>query len=210
MALRRKLPGVDETEILLEESAKFCKRVGLHKDLIMQIMQTDSDWAFILKVDALLETAAKHIVRHGLQMRLLTQVFKGEVLDDFIDSLSINGRTSILNLLEASGLPDEQLQFVGITRLVRNAYAHNIKFADMRLLDLIKARSDRSRLIKHFSGIEKYDESKLVADYERDQGFLRFCIIRSAMTFLFFAYHLTKKSARRRKITTQRAPAKRP
>jgi hypothetical protein len=129
---RRKTVGFDVTGILLQESGKLCKRVGLHKDLVPQILNTDTDWAFILKVDALLETAAKHI---RLQVRLLTQVFKGEKLDDFIDSLSINGRTSVLSILEASGLPDEQLRFIEITRLVRNAYAHNIKYADTRLID---------------------------------------------------------------------------
>jgi hypothetical protein len=142
-----------------------------------------------------LETAAKRILRHGLQVRLLTQVFKGERLDNFIDSLSINGRTSVLSLLEASGLPDEELRFIEVTRLVRNAYAHNIKFADMRLIDLVKSRNDRSPLLKHLSRIEDFEEAKLIADFEKEPGFLRFCIIQSLMTFLFYAYHLTKKPA---------------
>jgi hypothetical protein len=200
MSPRRRTAGIDETEILLQESAKFCKRVGLRKDLIHQIVRTDTDWAFILKIDALLETAAKHIVRHELQVRLLTQVFKGEALDDFIDSLAINGRTSILNLLEASGLPDEELRFVEITRVVRNAYAHNIKFADLRLIELIKPRNDRSRLIKYLSNIQTYDEAKLITRYEKDPGFLRFCIISAAMRFLFYAFHLTKKPAPKRRV----------
>jgi hypothetical protein len=52
-------PGhYDRFGILLKESQKFCKRVGLQKDLIPKIIRTDSDWAFILKVDALLESAA--------------------------------------------------------------------------------------------------------------------------------------------------------
>ena len=194
MSPRRRTEGIDETGIHLQESAKFCKRVGLRKDLIHQIVRTDTDWAFILKVDALLETGAKHIVSHGLQVRLLSQVFKGEALGDFIDSLPINGRTSILNLLEASGLPNEELRFVEITRVVRNAYAHNIKFVDMRLIELIKSRNDRSRLIKHLGNIETYDEADLITSYEKDPGFLRFCIISAAMRFIFYAYHLTKKA----------------
>ena len=203
MTPRRKIEGIDSTGILLEESAKFCKRVGLRKDLIEQIVRTDTDWAFILKVDALLETAAKHIVRHGLQIRLLTQVFKGEALYDFIDSLSINGRTSILSLLEASGLPDEELRFVESIRVVRNAYAHNIKFADLRLIELIKSRNDKSKLIKQISNIGTYDEADLIGRYEKDPGFLRFCIISAAMRFLFFAYHLTRKPASKRGRTVR-------
>jgi hypothetical protein len=53
------LEGADRFTIMLEESEKFCEGVGLHKDLIREIIKTDSDWAFILKIDALLESAAK-------------------------------------------------------------------------------------------------------------------------------------------------------
>ena len=86
-------------------------RVGLRKDLIPGIIETDSDWAFILKVDGLLESAAKHIVRHGMQIQLLKQTFRNGALDDFIDSLSMNGRTSLLKLLEASALPERRFDF---------------------------------------------------------------------------------------------------
>lgn len=192
----------DRFGILLKESQKFCKRVGLRKDLIPNFLKTDSDWAFILKVDALLECAAKHIIRSGLQIQLLKQTFRNESLDDFVDSLSMNGRTSILKLLDAAGLPSEELGFVEITRLIRNAYAHNIEFADLSLTELIRSRGDRSRLIKHLSGIRTYDEAELMASYEKDPVFLRFCIIDSAMRFLFYAYHLTsrpRKAARRRR-----------
>jgi hypothetical protein len=140
--------GYDRFGILLKESQKFCKRVGLQKDLVPKIIKTDSDWAFILKVDALLESAAKHIVRHGLQIKLLKQTFRNGALDDFIDSLSMNGRTSLLKLLEASALPEEELRFVEVTRLVRNAYAHNIEYADVRITQRISLRGDKSRLVK--------------------------------------------------------------
>jgi hypothetical protein len=191
-------PGdYDRFGILLKESQKFCKRVGLQKDLILKILKADSDWAFILKVDALLESAAKHIIRHGLQIRLLKQTFRNGSLDEFIDSLSMNGRTSLLKLLEASGLPSDELGFVEVTRLVRNAYAHNIEYADLGLMELIKSREDKSRLIKYLSAIKTYDEAKLIASYEKDPMFLRFCVMDSAMRFLFYAYHLTAKPHRR-------------
>jgi len=208
-------PGdFDRFGILLKESQKFCKRVGLQKDLIPNIIKTDSDWAFILKVDALMESAAKHIVRHGLQIKLLKQTFRNGALDDFVDSLSMNGRTSLLKLLEASAMPEDELRFVEVTRLVRNAYAHDIEFADLTLPQLINSRKDKSRLIKHLSGIKTYDEAKLMASYEKDQIFLRFCIIDSVMRFLFYAYHLTsktKKAVRRRSATkTGKSPRSSP
>jgi hypothetical protein len=188
-----KVEDFDRFGILLKESRKFCKRVGLRQDLIMQIMKTDTDWAFILKIDALLESAAKHVIHHGVRIQYLSRTLRSEALDDFIDGLPMNGRTSLLMLLEASALPDEELRFVEITRLVRNAYAHDIRFADLRLIELIKSRNDKSRLIKYLSAIRTYDEASLIASFEKGPMFLRFCIIDSAMRFLFYAYHLTTK-----------------
>jgi len=54
-------------------------------------------------------------------------------------------------------------------------------------------RQDKSRLIKHLSAIRTYDEPELIADYEKDPSFLRFCIIDSTMRVLFYAYHLALK-----------------
>jgi hypothetical protein len=97
---------------LLLQSEKFCKSMGLHKDLIMQIARTDSDWAFILKVDALIETASKEIVRHGLSFKFKNQVIQNDTLGDFVDALQMNGRTSLLVLLDAAGIPPEELRFI--------------------------------------------------------------------------------------------------
>jgi len=189
----------DRFGILLKESQKFCRQVGLQKDLILQILKTDSDWAFVLKVDALLESAAKHIIHHGLQIQLLNRVHRSESLDDFVDSLHMNGPTSLVKLLRASALPEEEVRFVETTRSVRNAYAHDIRFADLRLIELIKTRNDKSKLIKDLSAIRTYVESDLIASYEKDPIFLRFCIIDSVMRFLFYAYHLTVKKRRRKR-----------
>ena len=195
----------DRFGILLKESRKFCKRVGLGQDLIMQVMRTDTDWAFILKVDALLEGAAKHVIHHGVRIQYLNRTLQSEALDDFVDALPMNGRTSLVQLLKASALPDEEIRFVETTRLVRNAYAHEIRFADLRLIELIKSRNDKSRLIKDLSAIRTYEEANLIASYEKDPIFLRFCIIDSAMRFLFYAYHLTsrKKPIRRNRKGTR-------
>jgi hypothetical protein len=87
---RAKLPqqpdGSERFAILLEESEKFCDGVGLHKELIRDILKTDSDWAFILKIDALLESAAKQILRTGLQIKLLNRIIQNETLDEFVDA----------------------------------------------------------------------------------------------------------------------------
>lgn len=145
----------------------------------------------MLKVDALLESAAKHIIRHGLQVKLMKQTFRHGPLDDFVDTLPMNGRTSLLKLLEASGFPEDELRFIEVTRQMRNAYAHNIEYADLRITQLLKTKNDKSGLLKHLIGIKYYDEGDVPATYEKDPLFLRFCIIDSAMRVLFYAYHLT-------------------
>lgn len=186
-------PLSDRFRVLYEESQKFCIGVGLPKHLILAILKTDTDWAFVLKVDALMESAAKHILRQGLRIKLLNKTFQNDTLEEFVDSLPMNGRTSLLKLLKAAGLPPEELGFLEDIRLVRNAFAHNIEYAGLGLVDLIKRRPDKSRLIKHLSAIRTYDETKLITDYEKDPLFLRFCILDSTMRVLFYAYHLAVK-----------------
>jgi len=187
------LEGQERFTIMLEESEKFCESVGLHKDLIREIIKTDTDWAFILKIDALLESAAKYIVRTGLRIKLLNRVMQNEILDGFVDSLPINGRIGILKLLDAACLPPEELGFVETIRKVRNIYAHDIRFTDVSLIELVKQRNDKTQLIKYLSGIENYVEADLIAWYERDHSFLRFCVIDSTMRFLFYSYHMAVK-----------------
>src|ERR1035437_1840220 len=190
---KSQVEGAERFTIMLEESEKFCEGVGLHKELVREIIKSDSDWAFILKIDALLESAAKYIVRTGLRIKLLNRVMQNETLDGFVDSLPINGRSSILKLLDAACLPPEELGFVETIRKVRNIYAHDIRFADVSLIELVKQRNDKTQLIKYLSGIENYVESDLIASYERDPGFLRFCVIDSTMRFLFYSYHMADK-----------------
>ena len=82
---------------------------------------------------------------------------------------------------------------VEAVRKARNAYAHNIKNADTKLIELIKRRGDKSQLIKQLSPIETYDEKSLITSYEKDGSYLRFMIATSVMRVLFVVYHLWLK-----------------
>jgi hypothetical protein len=132
-------------------------------------------------------------MRHGLRLKILNRVIRNDALGDFVDSLPINGRTSILKLLDVAGCPPEDLGFIEATRRVRNAYAHNIKFVDVSLIALIKQRPDKTELLKKLSAIEIFDEANLIEMYEKDHNFLRFCILDATMRVLFFAYHVAVK-----------------
>jgi hypothetical protein len=190
--------GAIRAAALFSEAKKFCRKVGLPPDLISTIAKQDSDWAFIIKIDALLETASKEVIREALRLQVLNRVFQNDTLADFVDSLPINGRISIVTLLNAMHCPTEDIGFIEATRRVRNAYTHNIKLVDVALIDLIKQRGDKSELLKKLSSIATFDKAKLIESYEKDPQFLRFCILDTAMRVLFFAYHVALKGKRKR------------
>jgi hypothetical protein len=197
-ANKRQKPSPDEeasirVDAVIEEAAKFCAAVGLHENLIREIYVAGNDWTFILKIDALLEIATKEIIKSGLKLKILNRFVGAEALRDFVDGLPMNGKTSLLHLLKASGCPDEDSGFVEAVRRVRNAYAHNIKLADLALIELIKQRPDKSHIIKNISNIKTYDEADLIVSYEKDGRFLRFCILDATMRILLYAYHITLK-----------------
>jgi hypothetical protein len=197
-AKKRQKPTPDEEasiriDALFKEAAKFCAAVGLHKDLIHEIYEAENDWTFILKIDALLETATKEIIKSGLKLKILNRFVGAEALREFVDGLPMNGKTSLLHLLKASGCPDEDSGFVEAVRRVRNAYAHNIKLADLALIELIKQWPNKSHIIKNISNIKTYDEADLIASFEKDGTFLRFCILDTTLRILFYAYHLALK-----------------
>jgi hypothetical protein len=187
----------DGTGLLIEESQKFCKSLGLDQDLVLKIYKSDSDWVFLLRIDALLEAACKEVIRHGMRIKIMRETFQNELLDDFVDSLPMNGRTSLLKLLEASGFPDEERGFIEAVRRARNVYAHNIRFSDVSLIDLIKGRGDKSFFIKNLSAIKTYKEADLISQFEKDPKFLRFQVLDSAMRVLFYAYHMAVKKGPR-------------
>ncbi|MFY9958644.1 hypothetical protein [Bradyrhizobium sp.] len=85
-------------ELLLEASKKFTRAMGLHDQLILEIFRAKSDWEFIIKVDAMLEAAAKAVVKQRLNSVPTEQ---GEVVsfDGFVDAHA-DERTYV-----ASGIP---------------------------------------------------------------------------------------------------------
>lgn len=194
---RKQLTPEEEADIrlgaLFGEARKFCAAVRLHENLMQEIYSAENDWTFILKIDALLETATKEIMKSGLKLKILNRFVGAGELAEFVESLPLNGKTSLLNLLKASGCPPEDCGFIEAIRRVRNSYAHNIRLADLTLIELIKQRPDKSHIIKNASGIKTFDEADLIARYEKDGNFFRFCILDATMRILFYAYHIALK-----------------
>jgi hypothetical protein len=65
----------------------------------------------------------------------------------------------------------------------------------LSILEIIKARPDKSYLIKALCQIAEYDEAILIRDYEKDGRFLRFGIIHAALQVLIIAYNITNADA---------------
>src|SRR5580658_600819 len=96
----------DRIDVLLEEAHKFFEAVGLHKNLMSEIFRAKSDWEFILKIDALLEAATKEIIKSALKLKVLKRFVGSEALSEFVEALPMNGKSSLLHLLKATGCPD--------------------------------------------------------------------------------------------------------
>jgi hypothetical protein len=177
-------------ELLLEASKKFTQAMGLHDELILEIFRSKTDWEFTIKIDAMLEAAAKAIVKQRLNS-VPTEDGEHLSFDGFVDAMPMNGRTSLLAFLKVDGCPNDVSGFIEAVRRLRNGFAHDIRLTDAKLVEIIKARPDKSQLIKALCQINEYDEVKLIKDYEKDGGFLRFAIVDATLRFLIIAYDIT-------------------
>jgi hypothetical protein len=181
----------DRFEWMLNEAKKLSGLIGVPDGAIIEIYRADSDWEFILKIDALLEAAVRKVVRTNL---LGTKLVNKQKLEEFIDALPMRGRTSLIELLKAVGCPDSEVALVDCVRRLRNAFAHDIVQMDSNLIDIIKKRNDKSHLIKALCYIEKYEEVGLIQMYEKDGALLRYGIMHGTLIFLILAYHVAIKT----------------
>jgi hypothetical protein len=175
---------------MLEESKHLASLIDVPSKTIIDIYKSSTDWEFILKIDALLEAAARRVVKVALTAN---DKMNPEDMEEFVDTLSMRGRTSLLKLLEASGCGEEEILLIDCVRVLRNGFAHDITQMNLPLIDLIKKRGDKSNLIKGLSYTRNYEEAKLIKMFEDDGSFLRFTILTGTLTFLILAYHAVIK-----------------
>ncbi|MGO4571038.1 hypothetical protein [Microvirga sp. 2TAF3] len=174
---------------LLEEADKFCGHLGVGKDVLLATYKETSDWAFIIKIDALHETACRDLVS-----RMLTIGGSGDdpskAVADFVGDMGYQGRSSVLRLIELTGCPKEYIRFLEAVRRVRNAFAHNIRSVNMTLMEMIEQRSERAQLLKTFSAIaeEGYDEAKFLKMMHTRPDYLRFGILHQSMVLLYLMH----------------------
>jgi hypothetical protein len=171
---------------MLEESKKLSTLIKVPDQIILEIFRCASDWEFILKIDALLEAAVRKVLKVALTPN---DKIDTETVEDFVDTLPMRGRTSLLALLKGTGCDETDIQLIDCVRRLRNGFAHDITQVSAKLIEIIKQRGDRLELLKALSYVEKFDADTLTKMFEEDSSFLRFTILTGTLTFLIVAYH---------------------
>ncbi|CAN7437921.1 hypothetical protein [Neorhizobium sp. LjRoot104] len=172
---------------LVELADRYCGPIGVGKDLIISLFEEQSDWAFIIQIDALNETACRDIISRLLSLGGLEPA-KEEDISSFVSGMSYQGRTSVIRLLKMTGIPPEHTDFVDTVRTVRNTFAHDIRSVSRSLMDIIGERNDKSRVLKILSYIEQYDEEAVAEMFAKDPALLRFVILQQCLTFLYLIH----------------------
>ena len=171
---------------MMEESKHLASLIDVPANTIYEIYKSSSDWEFILKIDALLEAAARKVVKVALAAN---DKMDPDSMEEFVDTLPMRGRTSLLKLLDAAGCREEESRLIECVRVLRNGFAHDITQMTLPLIEVIKSRKDKANLIKGLSYIQNYKEAELIKMFEKDGSFLWFTILSGALTFMILAYH---------------------
>ena len=126
-------------------------------------------------------------------MEVNGKVVGAEGLEKFVQTLPMNGRTSLQKLLRISGCEIELCDFIESVRIVRNSYAHDIRMLDANLLDVIMGHAEGSRHLRRLAPIKEYDEKKWIKMIGQDDGVLRYGIFFETLRFLTLGYHVAVK-----------------
>lgn len=177
----------DVFSLLIDLVDKYCGPIGVGQELIVSLFREQSDWAFIIQIDALNETACRDIVSRLLSLDGVKPA-SAEAISAFVSGMSYQGRTSIIKLLKMTGIPTEHADFVDTVRAVRNSFAHDIRSVSRTLMDVIGDRNDKTRVLKILSYIENFDEETMAETFKKDPGMLRFVILQQCLTFLYLIH----------------------
>ncbi|MCZ8180832.1 MAG: hypothetical protein O9309_17555 [Rhizobium sp.] len=174
-------------DALIEIADRYCGPIGVGRDLIISLFNERSDWAFIIQIDALNETACRDIISRNLALDGIEPASEEEI-SSFVSALSYQGRASIIRLLTMTGVPREHIDFVEAVRTIRNTFAHDIRSVSRSLMEVVGERSDKRRVLKILSYINQFDEDELTENFTVDPGMLRFVILQQCLTFLYLIH----------------------
>ncbi len=121
----------------MQESKHLASLINVPPKTIYEIFKSSSDWEFILKIDALLEAAARKVVKVAFAAN---DKMDPDDMEEFVDTLPMRGRTSLIKLLEATGCGKEESLLIDCVRVPRNGFAHDITQMTLPLIEVIKSR----------------------------------------------------------------------
>jgi hypothetical protein len=175
---------------LRERGARICQALGLKSNLVDHLESEPSDWAYIIKVDALLEMASRALVANTLRIVIAGSPTGGPRMDKFVAKLPTTGRSSLRDLLEIAGCPPDRMRFLDAIRQIRNAYAHDITCYDETMLSMILKEKNAEQLLGAISSVEPtgYDFRKHLSIAAKSPGIIRFGIMHGLLQYLGMSY----------------------
>lgn len=174
----------------------FSKSLGISPEFFERV-DSDDDWAFIIKMHAVLEGAFNHVI---------VSHFGDERLSDIISHLEMSdrkkGKLAIIKALEI--LPSETRGFVQRLSEMRNAAAHDVKNVNFDVKDWIDSRmkkDERDAFRKSMVMICQGKISQLGKDLDMSTIVVdrpRFAISMSAYITVFAVYWYADKTEEQR------------
>jgi hypothetical protein len=129
---------------IFEDVRKFEQKLGLPKDFYRRLLGED-DWSFVIKLNALFEGAATHV--------LSTRLHAPKLIDAFAHLDLLNnkvGKVALLRQLDA--ITSEQANLMRQLGELRNELAHNVHNAMFSFSEYVASRdaNQLAKLVKSF------------------------------------------------------------
>jgi hypothetical protein len=120
-----------ETETLEDSLGRLEHDCGLPNGFCLALLQ-ESDWSFVIKLHALLETAVSQLLVHSLGRRELADTFASLEMSN-----TKTGKLAFVNALRL--LPKAQIEFIRALSELRNQLVHRVKNVSFNLTEHFSA-----------------------------------------------------------------------
>jgi hypothetical protein len=167
------LPDTDLLERIPEAADPGCNHSSSGQDLMMEAYLEESDWAFIVKVDAILEAVWREIGAGSEGARRRRR----------------SPPRSAHASRETEECPIEISHFVDRVRRLRSEFAHDLCSIDKSIADVIDDRDDRPEFLRAFwpTGDACRISAPSSRTHRTDSELLRLGILQRTLMLLGFA-----------------------
>ena len=120
--------------------------LGLPKGFCFKLIEED-DWSFVLKLQALLESAVSDLITRSLQRSELTDIFSQLAM-----SGEATGKIAFVKALNL--LPNGHIEFIKALSKIRNEVVHSVQNVSFDLVEHFKAKKPKD--LKHLGLLNRY------------------------------------------------------